>query len=139
MLLGPLVVVAALGIAWRLRSPKLAFVVLAFLTLLAPVMNIVPVYLQWQDRYLSLPILPLAFGLGLAVDQARDALAKRKRPLWPVTAVVALALGALAARTVQYERVWVDDETLFRHAAVTHPEGFLGWMYLCELRRDRGD
>ncbi|MEC7521363.1 MAG: hypothetical protein VYE22_15910 [Myxococcota bacterium] len=130
---GPVIAAGAIAWAWTRRRPVVLFVAAAFLALWAPVSNALPLYFQWQDRYLSLPLLPLALGVGFAMDRA--ALAGPRR--WPALATAALA-GLLGLRAAQYAEVWSDRLTLFGHAASTQPDSFYAWLQLGHARRDAG-
>lgn len=134
VLAGPLAVAVGLGYALRERRGALAFALVSFLALWAPVSNALPVYFQWQDRYLSLPLVPLAFFVGALMDR----FAARAPRRWPALAVAALA-GLLGLRTAQYSSVWSDRATLFGHAASTQPASFYAWLQLGHARRDAGD
>ncbi len=123
--LGPV----ALGLLLWKGGDRGRFVAVAFVVLVAPVSNLWPLYFEVQDRYLSLPLLPLAFGLGAVAD----ALGRRGR------AVLALPVVALALLTVRYEGAWTDDIALWTHATHSYPESFYAWMKLGEVRRDAGD
>jgi tetratricopeptide (TPR) repeat protein len=159
----------ALGLAWRMRWRWLAFSVLAFLVLLLPVLNIVPMYWLRADRYLCLPLLMLAFGLGAAIKElsfSSGGFAPQSAPpaRTPSTATretqrasllgasrlrlirtrVVAALGAvivlvLAARTVQHQVVYTSDERLWVHATSVAPRATFAWIKLGEIRRDAGD
>lgn len=133
---GPLALAAAFALARRLREPGAQLALAGFAVMLLPVSNLIPVYFQFQDRYLSLPLLPLAFGFGAAVAWG----AKRARGggRWvPWIAAAALVAG-LAARTVQYQSAWAGDLRLWQHTVSTHPKAFYAWMKLGELQRDAG-
>jgi len=132
--LGP-VVLAATGVAaWRWRSRPLAFALIAFLLLVAPVSNAIPLYFQWQDRYLSLPLWPVAFAVGYGLQR----LSRVEGPRWPAWAALAVLVGALGLRTVQYAGRWSDALTLFGHAAATQPESFYAWLNLGHSRLREG-
>lgn len=134
-LLGSGVLVAAIGVAWRMREHLLArrvlFGLLAFVVLLAPVSNVVPVYFQWQDRYLALPLLGLAFALGAVLDALRS----RRAAL----AVAAALVAVLAVRTAVYQEAWGSERALWEHAVRVQPRAFYAWLKLGEVRRDAGD
>lgn len=126
----------ALALAWRAKARRALFALSATGVLLLPVLNFVPVYFQFQDRYLSLPLLPVAFGAGALLDRLSSGSAAARR--------AALALGAvlvavLAARTVDYQRAWSSDLALWRHATSTHPDAFYAWLKLGEHLRDEGE
>ncbi|MBX3270064.1 MAG: hypothetical protein KF729_07365 [Sandaracinaceae bacterium] len=135
LLLGPLALGVLAALAWRTRDPHLRFGVIAFVALWLPVSNVIPLYFQWQDRYLSLPIWPLAIAAGAGLD----ALRRVPGPRWPAPACAALVAGLLAARTAQYAGRWQDAETLFGHAAATHPGEFYAWLNLGHARVRRGE
>lgn len=131
--LAMLAVPLGLALAWR-RKPRALFVLVGFLVLWLPVSNIIPVYFEVQDRYLSLPLLPLAFGVGALLTNAKDEIPSR-------TAIVfaSLVVVLFAARTVIYQGAWRSDEALWVHATRTHPTAYYAWMKLAEARRDAGD
>ena len=122
--LGALAIVLLL---WR-GDGRVRFGTLAFLCFFAPVSNALPLYFEVQDRYLSLPLLPLAYLLGLGLARvSRSAL---------LGAPIAIGFAAL---TVLYQGAWKDDLALWTHASATHPDSFYAWMKLGEVRRNTGD
>ncbi len=135
-LFGPLSL--TLGLAFP--SARARFSLLAFVALLLPVSNLVPLYFEVQDRYLALPLLPLAFGLGALVD-ARPAPAMRRGAMrWPAVrlrVVLALAyVGLLAGLSVRYIPAWAGDGALWRYATVAQPKADYAWLKLGETLRD---
>lgn len=137
MLAGPAALLLAGVAAWRWRAPRLGFAVVAFVILIAPVSNVVPVYFQMQDRYLIAPLLPLAFALGLGVETLAGAGRGRARSL--VLAAGALVVVLLGARTVDYLAAWSSDAALWRHAVSAQPRSMYAWLKLGEIRRDSGN
>lgn len=134
-LLGSGALVAAMALAWRERESELGarvlFGLVTFVVLLAPASNVVPVYFQWQDRYLALPLLGLAFVLGALLHAARE-----KRA---VLALAGALIALLAVRTAAYQEAWASDRALWEHAVRVHPRAFYAWMKLGEVRRDAGE
>lgn len=129
---GPLV----LALALLVPSSRARFSILAFVVLLLPVSNVVPLYFEVQDRYLALPLLPLAFGFGALVDGSRSASTTSFRAA-PSRVVLALAYVALLATlTYRYTTVWANDGTLWRHATRAQPEADYAWIKLGETLRD---
>jgi hypothetical protein len=138
VVLVPLLLFGSVAAAWWRGYHRAAFALAATIVLLLPVVNAVPVYFQVQDRYLSLPLLPMAFGAGVAID----ALVRRAgsfREAWLPLGLAAAAVAALAWRTVDYQWAWSSDANLWWHATRTHPTAYYAWMKLGEHRRDRGD
>jgi tetratricopeptide (TPR) repeat protein len=134
--LGPALLIVALLAATRLGARRIGFALGAFIVLLAPVSNVVPLYFQYQDRYLSLPLLGLGFGVAALIAKVAEAGAPRRNAALAVGAAVVLALGA---RTVQYGRVWASDLRLWGHAASVQPHAFYAWLNLGHVRRDAGE
>ncbi len=132
--LGPALLALAYVAAHRARAKRACFALLAFALLIAPVSNVIPVYFQYQDRYLSLPLLPLSFGLGAAVDAARARFSPRL-----AVGVAAALVVALATRTALYVGEWASEETLWRYATSAYPDALYAWMKLGERRREAGD
>src|SRR6185295_1605600 len=105
-----------IAMCWRSRAQRALFGLSAFVVLMLPVCNAIPMYFPFQDRYLSLPLLGLAIVLGAAVDAAAlRGLAAIALPL------ASAAVIALALRTVQYQGVWQSETRLWGHAARTQP------------------
>ncbi|MGD8859651.1 MAG: hypothetical protein PVI30_06555 [Myxococcales bacterium] len=121
-------------LALRLGARRAAFSTLAFLLLSLPVSNAIPMYFPFQDRYLSLPLVALGFGLGSALE-ALPAPGARRAGLLTSCAL----LAALALRTVQYQGEWRSELSLWGHAVSTQPDAYYAWMKLGEVRRDAGD
>jgi hypothetical protein len=130
--LGPIAILVVTALAIYTRDKRVIFAVIAFVVLIAPVANVVPLYFQWQDRYLSLPIWPIAFAVASLVERLW---AIERRAAMAVTAVLAIALGV---RTTIYSGVWSDRITLFEHAASVHPGETYAWVNLGHARRDAG-
>lgn len=127
-----------LAFAWR-RKPRALFALTAFLVLRLPVSNFIPMYFEVEDRYLSLPLLAVAYGLGALLTYEAS---KSEEPATPhrLTLVFAsLVVAAFAFRTVTYQGAWRSDEALWLHATRTHPTAYYAWMKLAEVRRDAGD
>lgn len=126
---------SALGLyAYRRGARRALFTLAAFALLLLPVSNALPMYFPFQDRYLSLPLVALAFGLGALFDAVRaDA-----RGRWPV-ALFASMVVALGLRCIQYQGEWASEARLWGHAASTQPDAYYAWMKLGEVRRRAGD
>lgn len=115
---------AGLGVSW--------FVLFAL-----PVLNVVPMYFQWQDRYGVLPLFGLMVALASAIDALRTTEARETAIRVLVTAaVVLLPLGWWT--TLQVE-TWSDGNHLFGHATRAWPTSYYAWMKLGEVRRERGD
>ncbi len=134
LLFGPLLLVGLAAVAFRTRSRTLLFGLIAFVVLVVPVSNVIPLYFQWQDRYLSLPIWPLAFLFGAGVDYTL----RIDGPRWPAWVATAAVSLALMGRTAIYAGEWRDTETLFGHAAATHPGSFYAWLNLGHARARSG-
>jgi hypothetical protein len=139
---GPFAWVAACALVllalWAVRSGarRALFAIGAFALWLLPVCNAVPMYFPYQDRYLSLPLIGLAFGLGAAVD----GIALRERGGGRVAlACGALIASALALRTVQYQGAWRSETRLWGHAAVAQPDAYYAFVKLGEVRVKGGD
>ncbi len=119
---------------WR-GNARVRFAMAALLLFFAPVSNVVPLYFEVQDRYLSLPLLPLAFLFGVLLE--RIALPSR---LGLPASVLSVAMALLfGVSTFQYQGAWQSDVALWSHASTTHPDSFYAWMKLGEVRRDAGD
>jgi len=128
--------VLAVVAAHRAGARRALFALGAFLLWLAPVSNIVPMYFPLQDRYLSLPLIGLAFGCGALLDRWRARPGSDAR--LPVLAG-ALIVFVLALRCVQYQGEWQDQTRLWGHAASTQPDAYYAFLKLGEVRAKTGD
>jgi hypothetical protein len=141
---GPLAWVAAGALVlialWALRrgARRTLFAIGAFALWLAPACNAVPMYFAYQDRYLSLPLIGLAFGLGAAVDRIAPALRERGGGRVALAGCVLIA-SALALRAVQYQGEWRSETRLWGHAAATQPDAYYAFVKLGEVRLKNGD
>ncbi len=126
---GPLVLALVAGFCVR-RGHRLPLVgLLTFVVLLIPASNVVPLYFEVQDRYLSLPLVGLALLAAASVAELEG------RRL----AGLALVVAAYAAATVVQLAHWRSDEALWTQATHAQPDAFYAWMKLGEVRRDDGD
>lgn len=138
--IGPLVV--ALSLNWavlRRKHPlgqRAGLGITWFVLFLLPVSNLLPMYFQWQDRYVAASV----FGIALVFGAGVEALATpNARETW-IRALVtgAVAIVPLGIRTNEYVRVWSSDRTLWHHAVTAQPEAYFAWIKLGEARRDEG-
>lgn len=120
--------------AARIHAQRALFASGAFALLMLPVSNAVSMYFPLQDRYLSLPLLALAFGLGASLD----AFSGQKHARWPF-AIGALLVCALSLRTLQYQGEWQSETRLWGHAAKTQPNAYYAHLKLGEIRRRSGN
>lgn len=119
--LAALLVAAAAVLAlrsWQQGDRRAAAWVLMFLLALAPTSGIVPLPAYVQDRYLFLPSVPLALGLGQAAAGWVRGRPERRRI---ATAVAAIALGGAAFATSRYAAAWTSDLALWSWAASRAP------------------
>lgn len=128
--LGFALALAVLAIVRR-RVPRPAwFVVAAFLAVLAPVSNVVPI-LRFADRY-TLPVLALAVpALALLLD-----VQKLRRVLLPCSVIVAAAAGWASS---QQTEVWHDSISLWTQAVRAQPDSLLAHIKLGETLRDASE
>ena len=103
------------------RRPVLMFSLLFFLVVLLPSSRIIPVGMRFlaADRFFYLPGIGLFLLLGFGIFRLLQA-----RPAWRwmaggATAALCLAWGA---GTWQRNRVWRDDETLWRDGLAKYPD-----------------
>lgn len=122
--------------ARRWKNPHLRFGLVAFALLWLPVSNAIPLYFQWQDRYLSLPLWPLAVVAGALLDLLAS---RAATPRWLPHAALGIVALCLGARTAQYVGVWRDATTLFGHAVSVEPESFYAALNLGHARARTGE
>ncbi|MCA9545188.1 MAG: hypothetical protein KC613_12380 [Myxococcales bacterium] len=126
--LGLAVLVAGLGLAWRLRRDGLAgFGLLVAGLCLAPVLHLVPIPALAAERYLYLPLAGLAWGVAAAVDRVGPRLAA-------VVAGAALAFGALSAvRALD----WRSEVELWGAEIERPAAGYKAWQNLAVALAER--
>lgn len=135
----PVFLLGVLGLSIRFRKYHAVFVISSFLILLLPVSNIVPMYWHWMDRYLSLPLLPIAYGFGLLLTFVQ---ARRQR-LVKVAAFSAslLLIAAFSARTAIHHIRYTDEMSLWEYTSRSQPDAFHAWKKygerLIEARRPK--
>jgi hypothetical protein len=122
---------ALLVLAARAADKRMLSGLIAFVAFMLPVSNAVPMYFPLQDRYLSLPLIGLAFAFFAALEHALRPSALDKAGL---VLVLALGLGS-----VRYQGEWQDELRLWGHATSVQPRAFYALMKLGELRRERGE
>jgi protein O-mannosyl-transferase len=113
-------VVALLGaaLALRRREPRLTFFILFYFIALLPTANlIVRIGSIMADRFLYLPLVGFAAAVVTAAfDAARGAAGRRL-----VAALLAAAVLLAGWRTVQHNRDWTSEETLWASAVTEAP------------------
>jgi tetratricopeptide (TPR) repeat protein len=137
--LAGLVAIAALaGIGFALRSRPLAFAGIFFLVAIAPTSNVFfPIGTIMAERLLYLPSVSIALVAGFAADALRRSSPVGRRALFPALAL--LAVVALTWRTVERNRDWRSNATLFESAARVSPKSFRVRSVLAEIAEERGD
>jgi hypothetical protein len=124
------IAVAALAIARRRVPAPAWFVGCAFVAVLAPVSNVVPI-LRFADRY-TLPVLALAVpALALLLD-----VAKLRRGLVGLAVLAAAAAGWASSRQAE---VWHDSIALWTQATRAQPDSLLAHIKLGETLRDSNE
>ncbi len=108
---------------------------LVFGVMLTPVSNLVPMYFPFQDRYLSLPLVGLSFGVFAGVERL---IMRSTRARTMGLTVACACVAALAWRSIQYQGEWQSELRLWGHAAHAQPTAYYAWMKLGELRRENG-
>ena len=131
---GPVILAALLAAAWRWRWKRPALVLLSYLALFLPVSNLLPLYWQRADRWMSLPLLPLAIGFGWAVEGVASRLPGRRGIA--AHAVAAALVAALAGATVVHVGAYTTDDRLWSRAVSAQPGAYYAWIKRCEVLRD---
>jgi len=107
----------ALGLFSLRRAPVRALGILWIFAALIPVSNVVPTGVLMAERLLYLPSVGFCLWAGHGLAWTREAAARRwpgrARPARAIAAATALALLALAAKTVQRGAEWRDARTLW--------------------------
>jgi hypothetical protein len=117
----------------------LRFCVLAFLCMLLPVLNLVPLYFQLADRYLSLPLVALGLGMAVLVERTLAKVQLQGSTTARVTAFVLAAWPVLLlVVNLRYQRAWADDVSLWTEGTRVQPRAFYAWLQLGHAERNAG-
>lgn len=130
--IAPASVAVALLVARR-RAAPLAAGGLLLVAGIAPVLGFFVFDFQVistvADHYLYLAMLGPAFAAGWAMSRMpRD---------YRVAAATTLILGLLAARSVDQQRYWHDDQRFFAHALQINPESWGSYFALATVAHNR--
>ena len=139
---GLLVLLGVIGIAivcWR-RSPVTSFGIAWLVITLLPSSNfLIPAGFIIAERTLLLP----SVGAMIAVASAVPWLYERFEDRVPAQLLAAGALAVLVSlglwRSVQRNRVWRDNETLFRQSVLDAPDSYRAHHMLGQMYFERGD
>lgn len=119
------------GITGIRRTPAIAFGVLLILGALAPTSSVFALKETMVEHRTYLPSIGFAFVVG--------GFAASVFPRWVggrlkvVVAVLSLWLVALSVLHVRYDRLWMTEEGLWRHAVEVNPDAADGWRNLGDL------
>ena len=91
------------------------------------------------ERYLYLPSAGFCLLVALAAVRLRPVWVARSCQKWICVALACLILGFGALRTVQRNRDWHDDRTLFQSAVSACPSSVRARLNLAFLLRNQGD
>ncbi|MCX7918560.1 MAG: tetratricopeptide repeat protein, partial [bacterium] len=124
-------VILGAGIIFAIiKSPNIyRWGLLWFLIALLPVVNIIPIYNPFGERYLYLPFIGIAGITAYTLYLLKD-----KKWIWSILAVLVLGLSI---RTAIRNRDWHNDYTLFSQAA-KYPSGPRVYFNLANEYRKRG-
>ncbi len=130
-----LALAAAVAAAWfrRRQEPLLALGAAWFLLLLAPSSTVIPL----QELMTEHRVYAASCGFFLALVAVASRL-RHRRFRWLPAAALAAALAALAAATVERNRVWSDPVVLWRDAASQEPLTWWAAYGLGEALREAG-
>jgi tetratricopeptide (TPR) repeat protein len=138
--LGALAAVATCGLIWIVRGRTLVLYGLVWFCLaLAPASQLMPHHLQRADRFLYLPLVGLAVGMGTAMVRLRPLVKGRPAVMASAAAAgvgVLLLLDMLATRQVQN---WRDEVTLWEHCVAVEPNNPRAHGYLAGAYENAGE
>lgn len=124
---GLLLLLGVLGLAvacWR-RSPVTAFGIGWLVATLLPASNfIVPAGFIVAERTLLLPSIGALIALSSAIPWLYERLERKPALRYAAGAAVALLVGLGITRSVTRNRVWRDDDTLFRQGVLDSPDSY---------------
>jgi protein O-mannosyl-transferase len=132
--LGVTALMVVTTIAWRVRHrhPGAAAAWAIYLALLAPIAGLIPSGIQaTADRYMYLPIVPVAIGFATLVAGTAQASGA-------AVALLAAAILAFAVVTRQQVGYWKDSIALWSRAAELDPRNDVATYNLAIAMRDAG-
>lgn len=138
---GLLVLAGALGlmvVCWR-RSPVTSFGIGWLIVTLLPASNfIVPAGFIIAERTLLLPSVGAMIAIGSAVPWLYERMETRRVAQIAAGAAVAILLALGIARSYTRNRVWRDNDTLFRQSIIDAPDSYRAHYLLGQHFFDRG-
>jgi len=138
---GLLVLAGTLGlivVCWR-RSPVTAFGIGWLVLTLLPASNfIVPAGFIVAERTLLLPSVGAMIAVGSVVPWLYARLERRRVAQLAATAAVAVLIGLGIARSDTRNRVWRDNDTLFRQSVLDAPDSYRAHYLLGQYFFERG-
>jgi hypothetical protein len=138
---GLLVLAGALGLmvaCWR-RSPVTSFGIGWLIVTLLPASNfIVPAGFIIAERTLLLPSVGAMIAIGSAVPWVYERLETRRVAQIAAGAAVAVLLALGIVRSYTRNRVWRDNDTLFRQSVLDAPDSYRAHFLLGQYFFERG-
>jgi hypothetical protein len=122
-----LVVLAAIVVLRRRLPAPARFALVAFIAVLLPVSNVVPIA-RFADRYVLVALAVIVPALAIACD--------RRRTL--ALAILAPVLVAAAWQSERLTAAWHDSIALWQRAVEVQPDALLAHLKLGETLRDAG-
>ena len=118
---------------WLPRGARFAGA--AFVAALLPVINVVPVYYRYSDRYAFLAWLSCIVPLAMALDWLMTRWPSRAAKVGILAVAMALSL-TLAGLTFVQTRVWRDSHSLWANNAEAQPRAYFGRLKYGETLRE---
>ena len=137
-LIGAAVVIAlVVGAFWVHRfSREINFSIWWYLMTLFPVYNLIEIYHPLAERYLYLPIIGFCLAVPVVINAAvRWRITNPTAITWATLLPIAVMVGLYAGATIQRNRVWQSNFTLWSNTIQVSPDslvarGGLGMAYL---------
>ena len=124
---GLLVLAGMLGlliVCWR-RSPVTAFGIAWLVLTLLPSSNfIIPAGFIVAERTLLLPSVGAMIAVGSLVPWLYERIERRRTAQWVAVGALALLIALGIARSFTRNRVWRDNDTLFRQSVLDAPDSY---------------
>lgn len=118
------------------REKLISFGLFWFLIALLPVSNIIPLKALLAERFLYLPLVGIS--LAIAVPLGRLLPGSNRNKLWGYLLITGL-LVFYGVRSIQRNKDWYDDYTLWSSTVRTSPESPRAHFALGEVYYKRGD
>ena len=131
-----LVVLMIILFTRRKRTKASSFGIAFFIVAMVPIMNIYPMSDNMAEHWLYMPMVGAALFAGSTLIRIWD---QRRSYRGYIATIFSVYLIFLSLRTVDRNRDWRDEETMYLHTYTRNPESIKILNNLGNMYHDRGD